>query len=123
NETLPFCISTLAHSSAECVHGWIRHCSIAARHPTDPHDLSHLLCLSRERPRRRRAAEQRDEMAPPHSITSSARARTVLAMAWPTTLATLRLTTSSYLVGACTGKSAAFSPLKMRSTYPAALRN
>ena len=35
-------------------------------------------------------------------------------------LAALRLTTSSYLVGACTGRSAGFSPLRMRSTYPAA---
>ena len=31
----------------------------------------------RERPGRRRAAEQRDELAPPHSITSSARASSV----------------------------------------------
>jgi hypothetical protein len=28
----------------------------------------------------------------------------------------LRLITSSYLVGACTGKSAGLSPLRMRST-------
>src|SRR5215831_13441068 len=33
-----------------------------------------LLRAHRERPRRRRAAEQRDELAPFHSITSSARA-------------------------------------------------
>ena len=33
-----------------------------------------LLRTRRERPRRRRAAEQRDELAPSHSITSSARA-------------------------------------------------
>ena len=31
--------------------------------------------------------------------------------------AVLRLITSSYLVGACTGRSAGFSPLRMRSTY------
>src|SRR5262249_54315836 len=34
-----------------------------------------LLRARRERPRRRRAAEQRDELATFHSITSSARAR------------------------------------------------
>ena len=33
-----------------------------------------LLCVRRNRPPRRRAAESRDEFAPPHSITSSARA-------------------------------------------------
>src|SRR5262249_42882489 len=31
-------------------------------------------------------------------------------------LAVLRLITSSYLVGACTGKSAGFAPLRIRST-------
>ena len=34
----------------------------------------------------------------------------------PSSLAVLRLITSSYLFGVCTGKSAGFSPLKMRST-------
>ena len=34
----------------------------------------------------------------------------------PSALAVLRLITSSYLVGACTGRSAGFSPSKMRST-------
>src|SRR5262245_11055587 len=68
-----------------------------------------------ERPRRR-AAEQRDELAPFHSITSSARASTDDGISSPSALAVLRLTTSSYLVGACTGRSAGFSPLRMRST-------
>ena len=40
----------------------------------------------------------------------------------PSAFAVLRLITSSYLVGACTGRSAGFSPLRMRSTYPAARR-
>ena len=51
-----------------------------------------------------------------YSITSSARARTDGSTARPSALAVLRLITSSYLVGACTGKSAGFSPLRMRST-------
>ena len=34
----------------------------------------------------------------------------------PSAFAVLRLITSSYLVGACTGRSAGFSPLRMRST-------
>jgi hypothetical protein len=37
-------------------------------------------------------------------------------------VAVLRLMTSSYFVGACTGKSPGFSPLRMRSTLPAASR-
>src|SRR5882672_3607820 len=44
-----------------------------------------------------------------HSITSSARASTVAGMSRPSALAVLRLITSSYLVGACTGRSAGYS--------------
>src|SRR5262249_24743431 len=57
-----------------------------------------------------------------YSITSSARARTDGGTVMPSAFAVLRLTTSSYLVGACTGMSAGFSPLRMRSTYAAAFR-
>src|SRR5262249_10321752 len=45
-----------------------------------------------------RAAEQRDELAAPHSITSSARASSVGGTVRPSALAVLRLMTSSYLV-------------------------
>src|SRR6516225_1979831 len=51
-----------------------------------------------------------------HSITSSARAMSVDGTSRPSALAVLRLITSSYLVGVCTGRSAGFSPLRMRST-------
>src|SRR5215475_2843126 len=57
-----------------------------------------------------------------YSITSSARASSIGGTSRPSALAVLRLITSSYLVGACTGKSAGFSPLRIRSTYPAASR-
>src|SRR5262245_57806849 len=61
-------------------------------------------------------------VAPSHSITSSARARSVGGTLMPRALAVFRFITNSYLVGACTGRSAGFSPLKMRSTYSAACR-
>ena len=51
-----------------------------------------------------------------YSITSSARASNVDGTSRPSALAVSRLITSSYLVGACTGKPAGFSPLRMRST-------
>jgi hypothetical protein len=51
-----------------------------------------------------------------YSITSSARASRLGATSRPSDLAVLRLITSSYLLGCCTGKSAGFSPLRMRST-------
>jgi hypothetical protein len=74
-----------------------------------------LLCTRHLWPRRR-AAEKRDELPPPHSITSSARANNVCGTVMPSALAVFRLMTVSYLVGACTGRSDGFSPLRMRST-------
>ena len=58
-----------------------------------------------------------------YSITSSARSRMDVGTVRPSAIAVLRLTTSANLVGACTGRLAAFSPLRMRSTYDAAARN
>src|SRR5215472_9905024 len=70
-------------------------------------DAAHPLALLRARHQRPRcrAAKQRDELAPPHSITSSARASSVGGTSRPSALAVLRLITSSYLVGASTGRS------------------
>src|SRR5262245_58574156 len=51
-----------------------------------------------------------------HSITSSARASKDGGTARPSDLAVLRLITSSYLVGTCTGRSAGFAPRRIRST-------
>src|SRR5262245_366126 len=87
------------------------------QHANAPDPLA-LLRPRRDRPRRRRhAAKRGDELAPlHHSITSSARASTVGGMLRPMVLAVFMLITSSYLVGACTGRSAGFSPLRIRST-------
>ena len=51
-----------------------------------------------------------------YSITSSAVASSVGEIMRPSAFAVLRFMTISYLVGACTGRSAGFSPLRMRST-------
>src|SRR5262252_3183201 len=51
----------------------------------------HLLRARRERPRGRRAAEQSDEFAADHSMTSSARASSVGGTSRPSALAVLRL--------------------------------
>src|SRR5262249_16387927 len=75
-----------------------------------------LLRARRERPRSCRAAEQRDEVAPRHSMTSSASASSLSGIWRPSAFAVLRLITSWYLVGACTGKSPGLVPFKMRST-------
>ncbi len=64
----------------------------------DPTRTGGLLRARRERPRRR-AADERDELAAPHSITSSALASSVAGTSRPSALAVLRLITSSNLVG------------------------
>ena len=51
-----------------------------------------------------------------YSITSSARASSAGGTSRPSAFAVVRLMTRSNLVGACTGRSAGFSPLRMRST-------
>jgi hypothetical protein len=61
-------------------------------------------------------------LPPPHSITSSARVSSVGGIVRPSAFAVVTLMTNSYLVGVCTGRSAGFAPLRMRSIYVAACR-
>src|SRR5262249_35053100 len=71
------------------------------------------LCARRERPRGR-AAEQRDERAPPHSITSSAATSSLSGTVRPSILAVWGLMTSSNLVDRTTGRAEGDAPLRMR---------
>src|SRR5262249_9840413 len=76
-----------------------------------------LLRARRQRPRRR-AAEQRDELATAdHSIISSAMANTPGGISTPSALAVLRLITRLNLLLCKTGRSAGFAPMRMRPTY------
>src|SRR5262249_4190588 len=96
-----------------------RHAELAfgvlLRQPRNQHaDAVHLLTLlrpRRERPRSR-AAEQRDELAPPHlrghSMTSSARASSLSGISRPSAFAVLRLISNSNFVDCWTGRSAGF---------------
>src|SRR5262249_1691051 len=84
------------------------------QHPDAPHALAPLRAR-RERPRGRRPAEQRDELAAfHHSITSSAAACSVSGTVRPSALAVLRLITSSKVVGCSTGSSDGLAPLRIR---------
>src|SRR5262245_27734290 len=60
-------------------------------------------------------------LASHHSITSSARARSVAGTVMPSALAVFILMTSWKRVGCSTGKSAGWAPLRVLSTYTAAL--
>src|SRR5215471_11649177 len=99
----------------------IRHRWLSRVQPSDNRDRC-LLRTRRERPRGRRPAEQRDELAALHSITSSARPSGIGDTSRPSVLAVLRLIASSNFVGCWTGRSDGFSPRRIRSTYAAARR-
>jgi hypothetical protein len=82
-------------------------------------ELSFLLRTSHERPRSH-STDKRKKLPPPHSITSSARARRVGGTATPSTFAALRLITNSNVVGSSTGKSAGRAPFNILSAWTAA---
>src|SRR5262249_45328231 len=89
---------------------------IGHEHARAPHTLT-LLRARRERPCRRHAAEERDELASPHSITSSAVASRVGGTVRPSILAVWALMTSSNLLDCTTGSSAGFAPLRICPQY------
>src|SRR5262245_65126546 len=81
-------------------------------HTDSPHAPG-LLRADAERPRRCRGAEQQYELAPPHSITSSARASNCGGTVRSSILAVSALRTSSSLLDCPTGSSAGLAPLRM----------
>src|SRR5262249_30736309 len=87
------------------------------RGPDEPDHRQHrLLRARRERPCSR-AAEQRDELPPRHSITSSASPANGSGTVSPRALATLRLMTRVYLSARWIGKSPGFAPSRCHSAY------
>src|SRR5262245_57763154 len=98
-----------------CHQGILELGGAAAEHPEERHRL--LLRPRRQWPRCCRAADQPNEVAPSHhSITSSARARSVGGTSMPSAFAATRLITSSNLVGCSTGRSAGLAPRRILST-------
>src|SRR5258706_3589182 len=81
-----------------------------------PHVYLRLLRPRDERPRCRRAAEQGDELAPIHSITSSARSRIDVGSVTPIALAVFRLSANSKFVACSTGRSAGCAPRRILAT-------
>src|SRR6516164_11301637 len=107
--------STLLEPLPECREAGPR-CLIvlgeAHQYADPPHSVG-LLRARRHRPSGHCAAEKRNERAPLHSITSSARANRVDGTWRPSALAVLRLITSSILVGCSTGSSPGLAPLRI----------
>src|SRR4029453_6119818 len=111
-DVAPFDITEVAHPAHEFLAEWI---VVRGSRPDvpDPRRLRRLPRRRRGWPRRSRAAEYRDEIAPPHSITSSARPTSGSGMVRPRALAVFRLMINSTLVACWTGRSAGFSPLRI----------
>src|SRR5215468_10684225 len=104
-------VTGLPHAAIECSELLAPGSGRAAVEESD--NRHRLLRTRRERPCSR-AAEQSDERAPLHSITSSASASSVGGMSRPSAFAVLRLITNSNLVDCIIGSSAGVSPLRMR---------
>src|SRR5262245_31210619 len=98
-------IADVFEAQAECAQT-VRHRVRRSGIKEPNHRHGRLLRAHRERPRGRRAAEQRYEVAPAdHSITSSASASSLSGIWRPSAFAVFRLITNSNLVGCWTGSS------------------
>src|SRR5262249_55756331 len=93
-----------------------RHLGIILPARNQQADAPHALALLRACRQRQccRAAEQRYELAPPHSITSSAATSSLSGTVRPSIRAVSALMTSSSLLTCATGRSAGAAPLRMR---------
>src|SRR5262249_15388496 len=109
-------IARLLQALTECIqHGPVSVERCAVEKPD--HRQRRLLRVRRERPRNCRAADQRDELAPLHSITSSASCWRCSGTSRPSALAVCRLMTNSNLVACTTGRLAGFALLRTRPVY------
>src|SRR5262249_59515296 len=79
---LTFDVSEVSHPLQESIKNTLNARLGSGDHTAD-HGACQSLSESRERPRRRRAAEQREERAPFHSMTSSARKSTTAGIVRP----------------------------------------
>src|SRR5262245_25288067 len=112
---MPLEVTEVAHAFAE----GFEKMGDAGVKQADLRDLARLLRADGKRPHRR-PTQNGNQLPPPHSITSSARASTVGGIVRPSAFAVLRLMTSSNLVGCSTGRVAGLAPLRILSTYVAA---
>src|SRR6266446_3117176 len=113
-DVLPLDVAEFAQALAQFCPQRLSVCIVLKKYANTTHPVR-LLRLRPERPCRR-AAEQCDEVAPFHSITSSARTKIVSGMVIPRAFAVLRFTTSSNLAERSMGRSAGLVPPKIRPT-------
>ena len=104
-------VAGFAQSPVERGNKWRKR---AGRGTAEKTDHRHRLLLRAGRAwRSHRAAQQKYQLAPLHSMISSARTRIDGGTVRPSALAVLRLMTSSNLVGCWTGRSAGWAPFRI----------
>ena len=108
DDILTLDVAKIAQACPQCFYP--AYPSRCGAEPEEPDDLRWLLRTRCKRPCRH-VAEQRNELPPPHSITSSAMESTLAGMVRPRALAVVRLMTNSNLVVCSTGRSAVLAPL------------
>src|SRR6516225_1152703 len=114
-EVAAFDPSVLQQTQFEsCNSGLPFHICFRREQNAEPPCVVRLLRTGGKRPGRCCCTNERDELAPPHWITSSARANKVGGIVRPSAFAALRLIMSSSFTARWTGRSPVFSPLRMR---------
>ena len=111
-DVLLFHEAGLAQPCAQSCPQQLGFCIVQKEHSDAPHTIGRL-CARSAQPRR--STDKRDELAPPHSITSSASCWRCTGTSKPSALAVVRLITRSYFVGVWTGSSFGLVPLRIRS--------
>src|SRR5947209_4519398 len=107
----------LTHRRDKRLAARLRYARLRQQASVEDADYRHCLLLRRQGASRgHRAAQKQHQLAPPHSMTSSARARIASGMVSPRVLAVLRLMTSLNVVGCCTGRSPGLAPFKIFAT-------
>ena len=115
-------ITEISQALFECLRIRFALLGCTRNHSADSPDLAGLLSSGMARQRQSNTAHCANNIATPHSMTSSARPSTVGGIVRPSALAVLRLISSSNFVGCSTGRSPGWAPLRILSTYPAARR-
>ena len=115
---LAFDVARFAQPLAECR----KPCRLDVGHPAvdEGNQRQRRLLRARRQWPCRRGAEQRYDLAPPHSTTRLASASRFGGTSSPSAFAVLRLRTSSNFVGCMIGRSAGLAPFNILSTSTAA---
>src|SRR5437763_6944927 len=113
DQVLALDITEIAQARPEGLDTALRSSSGTETQKSDPPNSAGLLGARDQGPCRQYSAAEQQQIAPVHSMTSSARASSDCGTVSPSAFAVLRLMTNSNLVGCSTGRSAGLAPLRI----------